>query len=421
MKGHVVVRRRKRGLTMPAVVAVFVLVIAVLLILKHVVVFNPVVELLTIEAGAEELSASDFLEEGDEDVEISFVTDVSAIELNHVGKYTVVLSARGKEWESALMIEDTTPPQGETCDLSVNVGGEVSVEDIVTEVTDATDVTCAFRTLPDLTAAGTVEAVVVLTDEGGNQTELTSQITVIRDDEAPVIEGVMTLTAFIGDAISYKSGITVTDNCDTDVELEVDTSQVDAETAGMYPVTYTATDSAGNTVQETTYITISEKPEENVDEETVLEMAQEVLDEITTEDMTKKQIARAIYDWARSTIGYVSTSEKDSWTNGAYQGFTTHSGDCYIYFSTCKALLTQADIPNIDVVKSDTSHSSHYWSLVDVGDGWYHFDATPRSSGGEFFLLTDEELLEYSEAHSNSHIFDQSLYPATPTTDSTIE
>ena len=92
-----------------------------------------------------------------------------------------------------------------------------------------------------------------------------------------------------------------------------------------------------------------------------------------------------------------------------------------MFFATSKALLTRAEIPNLDVVKSDTSHSSHYWSLIDCGDGWYHFDTTPRYGGGEFFMMTDDELLEYSEAHNDSHIFDQSLYPATPKTDSAIE
>ena len=94
---------------------------------------------------------------------------------------------------------------------------------------------------------------------------------------------------------------------------------------------------------------------------------------------------------------------------------------CLTSLDTAKALLTEAGIPNIDVEKSDTSHSRHYWSLVDVGDGWYHFDTTPRQGGGEFFLKTDEEILKYSKAHDNSHIFDTSLYPATPTTDSTVE
>ena len=81
------------------------------------------------------------------------------------------------------------------------------------------------------------------------------------------------------------------------------------------------------------------------------------------------------------------------------QGFTEGQGDCFVFFATSKALLTRAEIPNIDVVKSDTSHSSHYWSLINCGDGWYHFDTTPRYGGGSFFMLTDAEILEYSEAH----------------------
>ena len=53
----------------------------------------------------------------------------------------------------------------------------------------------------------------------------------------------------------------------------------------------------------------------------------------------------------------------------------------------------------------------HYWNLVDIGDGWYHFDSTPRKDKSEFFLLTDAELEAYSSTHKNTHIFDRSLYP----------
>ena len=169
-------------------------------------------------------------------------------------------------------------------------------------------------------------------------------------------------------------------------------------------------------------ITIKEKPQNYVTPEEVLEEADEVLKEITKKGMTKKEKAKAIYEWARMNIGYVNKSEKDSWTNGAHQGFTEKSGDCFVFFATAKALLTQAGIPNLDVVKSDTSHSSHYWSLIDCGDGWYHFDATPRMGGGDdFFMKTDAQILKYSKNHRNSHIFDQSLYPATPTEESTVK
>ena len=47
-----------------------------------------------------------------------------------------------------------------------------------------------------------------------------------------------------------------------------------------------------------------------------------------------------------------------------------------IYASTAKELLTRAGIKNMDIVKAAVN-PSHYWNLVDVGDGWQHFDSTP--------------------------------------------
>ncbi len=413
-------KKRRRALLIRMGGTMFTL-IALVILVNRLFFSSPVSKKVTVEAGTDELEAEAFLRK--ENVDIEFVTDMSEIDLGHVGEYEITLNAKGKEWTSTLVVEDTTAPEGTAVSepLTVAVEGTVDASLLVESVDDATDVAYSFKEEPDLSEAGTVAVIVVLTDEGGNTSEVEGELNVIVDTEAPVIDGVAPLTSFIGDPISYKSEITVTDNCDTDVELEVDNSDVDANTAGTYDVIYTATDVSGNTAREETTITISEKPDDYVEPEEVYALADEVLAEITTDDMTLKEKARAIYDWTRDNISYISTSDKDSWTNGAYQGFTEGQGDCFVFFATSKALLTEADIPNIDIVKSDTSHSSHYWSLVNVGDGWYHFDTTPRTGGGEFFLWTDEEILEYSEAHNNSHIFDQSLYPATPTTDSTIE
>ena len=46
-----------------------------------------------------------------------------------------------------------------------------------------------------------------------------------------------------------------------------------------------------------------------------------------------------------------------------------------------------------------------YWNLVDVGDGWYHMDCTPRANNytDSFFLFTDEEMLAYSRKHKNGN------------------
>ena len=64
----------------------------------------------------------------------------------------------------------------------------------------------------------------------------------------------------------------------------------------------------------------------------------------------------------------------------------------------------------MDVLKTG---GGHYWSLIDLGYGWYHYDTTPRRTGGEFFMLTDAELTAYSEENGDSHIWDVSLYPET--------
>lgn len=410
---------RKQKIEMIKKLAVIGIAAVFLLFLGYKLFFsNPVFKKITVEAGTKELKVSDFLKKK---AEAKFVTDMSKVDLSHVGEQEIIIEAKGKKRVSKLIIQDTVAPKAKPENMMIDVDGELKAKELVTDIQDATDVKCSFEKKPDLSKKGKVSTVVILTDEGGNTAKVSAEIKVIEDKEAPKIDGVAPLTGFAGDPISYKSEITVTDNCDKNVKLEIDNSDVKPEEPGTYDVIYTAQDRAGNKAEEETTITIKEKPEDYVEPEEVAEEADEILAEIIDDDMTQKEMARAIYDWTRTNIGYVNSSEKESWTNGAHQGFTTGQGDCFIFFATAKALLTQVGIPNLDVEKSDTSHSRHYWSLVDVGDGWYHFDTTPRQGGGEFFLLTDEEILSYSKAHDNSHIFDQSKYPATPTEDSSVD
>ncbi len=415
-------RRRRRRLIIALSVRLACMLTALFVVISlfRLLFFGgPVRRKVRVEAGTE-LDVKDFLKK--EKVKGEFVTDISKVRLDHVGEQEIVLEVKGKERKSRLIVEDTKAPKADPASVVIDVDGKLKAKELVTNIEDATDVKCSFKKKPDLSKKGSTSAVVILTDEGGNTAEVEADIEVIVDKEAPVIDGVAPLTGFIGEPISYKSTITVTDNCVRDIDVTVDNSKVDTKTAGTYDVFYTAVDRAGNQAEASTVITIKEKPQNYVTPEEVLEEADEVLKEITKKGMTKKEKAKAIYEWARTNIGYVNKSEKDSWTNGAYQGFTEKSGDCFVFFSTAKALLTQAGIPNLDVVKSNTSHSSHYWSLIDCGDGWYHFDTTPRMGGGDdFFMKTDAQILKYSRNHNDSHIFDQSLYPATPTEESTVK
>jgi hypothetical protein len=235
----------------------------------------------------------------------------------------------------------------------------------------------------------------------------------ITDTTPPVISGTANFTAIVGSTVSYRSGIETSDNSDLPVELKIDSSNVNIRETGVYPVKITAMDACGNVAQRTVDITVVDQPPSGLDPAELDRMADQILKEITDSSMSPLQKAEAIYWWTKRHITYVNDSDKSSWIDAAYQGITKGKGDCFNYFATAKILLNRADIENIDVVKST---GSHYWSLVNTGSGWYHFDTTPRKGGGEFFMLTDAELKAYSDQHRNSHVWDSSLYPATPET-----
>ena len=370
-----------------------------------------VVPKLVIDAG-ESIEPEMFLSDAEKYGNLaSFKTDISTIDLCISGTHTLELTVDGKVYSTVLEVQDLDAPTAEAVPTETDVNVVPDPETLVTNLQDVSSVTVSYASQPDVSKGGKVIAEVLLTDGSGNTAVIEVPLTVIADETPPVIEGAVDLEFFVGDSITYKAGITVTDDKSTAPKLVVDNSQVDTTTAGTYPVTYTATDDAGNSSCVTVQLTLADKPEGYVEPEVLNELAQEILDEITTEDMTQMEVAFAIYKWTSTHIAYTGSSEKNDWTGGAYDAFTKRSGDCFNYFAAAKALYNVAGIENVDVVKSDTSHSSHYWSLINLGNGWYHVDCTPRSNPGKFFMNTDAELEAYSVKNRNSHIFDGSLYP----------
>lgn len=384
-------------------------VLAVLLValLVRYFVWNPFQQEVVLEAG-DKIELSLFGEvEGAE-----FATDISKIDTKNATTHTIIIKVGNREFESVLHIRDTKAPTADVVELQTKEGVLPKAEEFLKNVTDCSNVLISYKTVPDVSTGGTKDVVIILKDSFGNETEVTSKITVLTDEEPPVIEGAKNIEIFLGDTVSYRSGITVKDNEDPNPTLSIDNSKVKLDEVGTYEVTYSATDASGNTSSVTITLTIKKKPSNVIDEDKVLELAQDILKNITKESMSKREIAFAIYKWTYSNIMYTDSSDKSSWVKGAYQAFTKKTGDCFTYYAAAKALYEAAGIDNVDIVKSDTSHSRHYWSLINLGDGWYHVDCTPRKGTGDlFFMVTDEELLEYSKKHSNSHIFDTSAYP----------
>ena len=401
-------RRRAIRIFLTKICIVEACILICMILLYRIVAGGKIYKKVIIQAGTE-ITMDLFKKK--EKYESEFVTDISQIQTKEPGEYQVEIKLKNKTYKSKLKIVDTTKPKADAAPQTVYNGMTVDPMTLVTNVRDNTLVTAAFDKDYDFDTIGERDVEVVLTDLGGNELKVDTKVTVAKDTEPPVISGTKDIEINMGDTIAYKSGITVTDNLDTNVQLDIDNTAVDVKTPGTYPVTYTAKDAAGNETTASISVIVKE-PEAGVyNEDIVYYLAGKVLDEITDASMSDAQKIKEVYTWTRTHIGYINKSDKSDWVKGAYQGLTEHQGDCFIYYATAKAMLNVLEIDNIDIVKSDTSHSAHYWSLVNLGSGYYHYDCTPRKGGGEFFMLTDEELEAYSSTHDNSHIFDKTLYP----------
>lgn len=245
------------------------------------------------------------------------------------------------------------------------------------------------------------------------------KINLFFDRTPPQISGARDLYTYVGENISYKEGLHVTDNLDTAPRLTVDSTKVDLSQPGTYEAVYTAKDTSGNKTTKKINVTVLESEEGFVEMSRIHEAVDSQLDKILMTGMTQYQQVEAIYQWARSYLMYADHTTRTSYHQAGYEMLTTGRGDCYGYFAVTKIMLERLGISNIDVekVKRSETDSAHYWSLVSVDGGitYYHLDTTPRLGGDDIFLLvSDADLDAYSAAHHYSHNRDMTLYPATP-------
>ncbi len=365
---------------------------------------------LTVEAGTQKkLSIKDFAD--DDRYTAVMITDLQTINTKKIGSYPVELEINGKRVDGKVEVVDTVAPKASVKDNKVFCGDTPQPEDFVMNMTDATPVKVSYLKKPDFTKPGLESFHIVLKDGAGNRTELPVTVEVVEDKEAPVFSGVSDKTVFIGDTVSYKKGVTVTDNRDSKVTFSVDNSEVNLKKEGTYTVTYIAEDSAGNLTSKTARIIVKVF---NVTEESVNELCDGLLLQITNQNMTKREIAYAIYLWVRGNIDYSGDSDKSDWLAEAYRGMSKRYGDCFTYFAVSQAMLTRAGIDNMEVRRVG-GRTKHFWNLINCGDGWYHFDACPNKDHKASFLLTDQQVEELTKERGNNYyVYDKSLYPAMP-------
>ena len=326
-----------------------------------------------------------------------------------LGAHAMVFAKGDEKITVGVVIKDTTAPAAEGIDCQCSTGYYCEPIKFVTNISDMSRVTAKFVNEPDWSIEGEQNVQIVLTDRGGNTTTVDAKAVISPDTTAPVIYAARDRYCYVGEAVSYFKEVFAEDNADPEPELEVDKSKVDAKTAGTYDVTYKATDHEGNSSSVTVKFTFVEK---KISDEKLDEAVDKVLKEILTDDMTVPEQAAAIYDYCYRNIIYTGTSDKTDWKSEAYRGLTEGMGDCFTFYSSSYALLQKIDCKVLSVERLN-GRTQHFWCLVNLGTGWYHFDTC--NVGPEHlycFMKTSEELSQYSGQYWR---FDTTLYPQVET------
>lgn len=251
------------------------------------------------------------------------------------------------------------------------------------------------------------------TDATAADTTAATQETV--SDNGPQFFGLTDLCIQVGDAVSYKAGVSVTDVEDGELSFAVDANGFDNQTPGTYIVYYTAADKDGHEVTAPRTIVV-----ESLTAQAARQCAQEILDKIIKPDMTRDEKIHAVYAYPRLNVWYSGNSDKSSLEKAAYDGFTKLYGDCYTYFAMVKVMLDMLGIENLTVTRvEEGSTSRHWWNLVLFEDGkYYHVDASPPGVPVDEInhaKMTDADLAAYTEIRltnrpkPNYYVYDKTL------------
>jgi len=395
-------------------IASVTLLVAAVIICAVIFAPKPVQESVFVEAGSQQIPLEQFPKDGKQ---VELLTDISSIDLNQPGVHQLEFLYKKKIYSSSLQIMDTTAPAGTSVAHTIYNDETLTPSDFVTDIRDVTEVEISFKKTPDFTAVGEQTVTVLLTDTSGNVGRVKAKLTVVADTTFPTFSPMEDLTVNIGQTVSYRKGITATDDRDGELTFQIDSSSVNLEEEGTYTITYTATDSSGNTTTVERRINVSASLV--INQELVEEKAKEILGKILKEDMTDHDKIYTIFYYVRRNVAYSSAPNKDIYS-AAYHAMVKRRGDCYNYFAMAKVLLDQCGIENLPVERYK-GKSSHYWLLVNIGTGWYHYDPSPQSLEDPFrcFMKTDAQVKAYSRSRTDGkndyYKFDETKYPARAT------
>jgi len=368
-----------------------------------------------------ELNAIDFVENAAVATgvrfDVGFIQEPLPLEEYPVGEHTLHLFLNYAEFEVTLIVSDTTAPAAVAVDYFIRIGEDVIPENFVTDIFDASPIaSITFVEEPDVFARQDQSVEITVEDIFGNYAVFTSTLFIELNQSPPIIEGVDTLVVRVGTPIIYLANVSAFDDFGRELEVNVDSSDVDQHTVGIYSVLYYVYDLSGQRTEIEADVHVVD-----VDIEYVHERVDAALAVILNDDMTQLDMVLAIHHWVRHNVSYTTVrGGPDTAYEGAYIALRNRRGNCFIFYSISEVMLTRAGIPNMRIERIPGTPTRHRWNLVNPDNlGWHHFDSFPTRTGQgpHMAFFTSSEAADLSRRIQainnmrNYYTYDPELYP----------
>ncbi|MCL2446839.1 MAG: transglutaminase-like domain-containing protein [Oscillospiraceae bacterium] len=267
-----------------------------------------------------------------------------------------------------------------------------------------------FAQQPDMSLYSQEQNVfILLTNEQGETQTIVSVLRIVEDGVPPVFSGIRDeIHVGRGSTVAFRTGITVY-HSSGQATFEVDSSAVDTSTPGIYEVVFIARTPLGQESRATSRVVVSASSEEQA-----LALVQPILDQHIRPGMTQAEKARAIFDWTRWNIQYAVGGTHGDVLESVVQGMTRRRGDCYVFYAVSRFMLEQVGIEFVSLRRYPIDTARHAWLLVNVGNGWHHFDSTPNErdlpNGG--FMFTQAQAQHFNNTQRRGFFsFDSATLP----------
>jgi hypothetical protein len=346
--------------------------------------------------------------------DLEFETELPDLTSLSAGSEPIGLVLNRAHFQSAIIVQDTTAPFILTQYLVLPMGERFTPECFVVEIIDASPIEyVGFVYEPDAFISGEQVIEIIAIDAFGNEGASEAILHILPNTVYPTLLGVESFEATINTSIRYRDGVTAFDAFGRTLEINVDSSQVDTTTPGLYNVRYWVEDAWGLRTEVEIYVRMIE-----VDPEEVRERVDYILSEIMQEEMTQVEQARAIFDWVSRNVHYAGDVHRDSIYEGAFQALQHRRGNCFIFYSISEVMLTRAGIPNMRIERIPGPGNRHAWNLINPDEmGWHHFDSLGTRIWIDRFMFTSSQAVIFSQmlaeagASLDYYTYDPALYP----------